>query len=394
MRPIVPVVALLAALALGGEARASEPADGAKPTKAKKKSSKKQKAEEAARAEAEAAAAAQAEEAATINGLTELRANPEIAGVLAELDDATVAKLEALSPDAVAVLLEKMGAEEPLTDEETAIAQAFAEAFIRSQDKAFSYQHGDVTIEGGMATLHLGDEHRYLGPADAQRVLTEGWGNPPDSTVLGMIVPKDVSPLHPELGWGVVVTFSEDGYVEDDDAEDIDYDELLADMQAGTNEANPERVRQGYPALELVGWAEAPHYDGETHRLYWAKELATVGAPEHSLNYSIRVLGRKGVLELNAVAAMEMLPQIKPAMEQVMTQVEFEVGHRYEDFDPDIDKVAAYGIGGLIAGKVLLKTGIFAGLLKLLLVGKKFLIVGALAIGAGLKAWFSRKKAE
>ena len=41
---------------------------------------------------------------------------------------------------------------------------------------------------------------------------------------------------------------------------------------------------------------------------------------------------------------------------------------------------------------MLLKTGLFAGLLKVLVVAKKFIIVGVLALAAGIKAWFPRKK--
>ena len=44
------------------------------------------------------------------------------------------------------------------------------------------------------------------------------------------------------------------------------------------------------------------------------------------------------------------------------------------------------------AGKVLAKAGFFAVILKFLVAAKKLLIVGAIALGAGIKAFFSRKK--
>jgi uncharacterized membrane-anchored protein len=156
--------------------------------------------------------------------------------------------------------------------------------------------------------------------------------------------------------------------------------------------ATSARTAQGYPALHLRGWAEPPRYVPEIRSLYWAQELAADGAPEGSLNYAIRVLGRKGVLELNAVGAMSQLPQIKPAMERVYALVEFKQGNRYIDFDPDLDEVAAYGIGGLIAGKVALKAGLFAGLLKLLIAGKKLIFVLAIGLVAGIKGLLGRNK--
>ena len=48
----------------------------------------------------------------------------------------------------------------------------------------------------------------------------------------------------------------------------------------------------------------------------------------------------------------------------MLSIVQFNDGYKYEQFDSSVDKVAAYGIGGLIAGKVLAKVGIFAGLAK------------------------------
>ena len=114
--------------------------------------------------------------------------------------------------------------------------------------------------------------------------------------------------------------------------------------------------------MRLLGWAEPPHYDGETHRLYWAQELESHmdGDISRDLNYSTRVLGRRGVLALNAVAGMDMLPEIRENMRDVLGRIHFEEGHRYEDFDPDLDDVAAYGIGALILGKLAGKAGFFA----------------------------------
>src|SRR5690606_38923972 len=97
-------------------------------------------------------------------------------------------------------------------------------------------------------------------------------------------------------------------------------------------------------------------------------------------------------LELNAVAGMDRLRSVKREMENILPRAEFSDGQRYEDFDPDLDQVAAYGIGGLIAGKVLAKAGLFAGLLKLLVVGKKLILFGLLGVGAALAKFFKGRK--
>ena len=47
----------------------------------------------------------------------------------------------------------------------------------------------------------------------------------------------------------------------DEDADNIDYDELLAQMKESTAEGSKERVKQGYQSIELIGWASPPFYD-------------------------------------------------------------------------------------------------------------------------------------
>ncbi|MBK8824768.1 MAG: DUF2167 domain-containing protein [Anaerolineales bacterium] len=120
----------------------------------------------------------------------------------------------------------------------------------------------------------------------------------------------------------------------------------------------------------MLGWAEAPRYDPVGRRLYWAKHLRFNDVSE-SINYDVRVLGRRGVLSMSAVASPDQLTLVKVAMEQVLTFAEFNDGHRYVDFDPDLDEVAAYGIGALVAGKLATKAGLFKGLLAIGSPGKK-----------------------
>src|SRR2546428_234393 len=240
------------------------------------------------------------------------------------------------------------------------------------------YQTGRVTLSRGLATLDLPTDFRYLDPQETDIVL-RAWGNPPGRETLGMLVPVGVQVLAPE-GWGVIISFSEDGYVKDDDAAKIDYGELLRTMQQATREANPERAKAGYATVELVGWAEPPRYDSVAHKLYWAKDLKFTDDSAHTLNYNIRVLGRRGVLVLNAVASMDRLASVKRDMAKVMGFVEFNGGHRYADFIPGTDKVAEYGIAALIAGGLAAKAGLFKVLLGALIALKKFIALGLVAV--------------
>ena len=256
------------------------------------------------------------------------------------------------------------------------------------------FQQGEIKLKDGLATLKASAKFRYLDPDQTDTVLVQLWGNPPrQEKTLGMLFPADVSPADPE-SWGVVITYDEDGYVNDDEAAGIKYDELLKEMQEGTRESSKERVKQGYEAIELIGWAAPPRYDQAAHKLYWAKELSFGGGPEHTLNYDIRALGRRGVLSLNAVASMNQLQTIEKDMQEVLSFVEFNEGHRYGDYVAGVDKVAAYGIGALIAGKLAAKAGLFKLLLLFAAKFWKLLLIAAVAIGVLVKKLLSGRRKE
>lgn len=275
------------------------------------------------------------------------------------------------------------------------LAQAPAETEVTPEqfEAGLHYQTGSIPVKGGLATLNLPAGYRFLGPEDAQRVLVEAWGNPPGESVLGMVFPPNTGPFS-ETGWGVIVEYSDDGYVDDEEAQGIDYAKLLGEMQEATREENSERVENGYEAVELVGWAASPHYDAASQKLYWAKELKFGDTPGRTLNYDIRVLGRRGVLSLNAVAALEQLPQVERGMQELLGFVEFNQGHRYADFVPGTDRVAAYGIGALVAGQVAAKAGFFKLLLGGLIAMKKFVILAFIGAAAFLRRLLGREKAQ
>lgn len=263
---------------------------------------------------------------------------------------------------------------------------------VEAFEKSLQWKTGTVALDGGIATLNIPRGYRYLGPADANRVLTQAWGNPPGEAPLGMIFPASASPLADD-SWGVVVTFAEDGYVSDEDAADIDYAALLKEMQAATVEENKARTQAGYPSVDIVRWATTPRYDAAAHKLFWAEEIRFGGEPEHTLNYRIRALGRRGVLELNAVGSMGQLSAIERDMQAVLGFVSFNEGHRYADY-VEGDKVAAYGIAALVAGKVAAKAGFFKLLLAGLLAAKKFLVIAVVAVFAFLRRLYTGKKSD
>jgi len=261
-----------------------------------------------------------------------------------------------------------------------------AEQFIQSLD----FRHGTITVGQAKAHFNLDDQFLYLDQADARRVLEDMWGNPPDESVLGLIVPRSPA-LTDDDSWAVVVTYSDDGYVSDEDTSKIDYSELLQTMQEEIRDGNPERVKAGYGSLDLVGWAVPPRYDAGSKKMYWARELAFNDQDHHTLNYDIRVLGRGGYLSLNAVAGMNSLDTVRAGMERLLPMTEFDAGARYADHNPSTDKIAAYGVASLIGGGLAAKAGLFAKLGLVLAKFWKLLLVGLVLLGGGLKKMFGGK---
>src|SRR5262249_19515413 len=96
------------------------------------------------------------------------------------------------------------------------------------------------------------------------------------------------------------------------------------------------------------------------------------------------------------------LEHYKPEGKKVLEGTKFQAGARYEDFDKKTDKVAEYGLVGLVLGGAglgaakLVKVGLLAKFWKVIvgivIAGKKAIVVAALAVAAFFKRLFGRKK--
>jgi uncharacterized membrane-anchored protein len=261
--------------------------------------------------------------------------------------------------------------------------------------ESLNRQTGIITIAEGKVSLNVPETHYFVGAEDARRIIVDVWGNPPNSAVgvEGIIFPVNANPALD--AWGALVQYVAEGHVPDDEATTINYDNLLRDMQSGAEEENAWRRENNYPTVTLVGWAEAPHYDQATHKIYWARDLLFGGENVHSLNYDIRVLGREGHLVVSFVTTMDQLETIRAEAPAVMAMANFTPGNTYADYREGVDQRAAYGIGGLIAGGALAavaqKTGILAVILAF---AKKFIVViiaGLAGLGGMVMRMFRRE---
>lgn len=261
---------------------------------------------------------------------------------------------------------------------------------LDSIDRSFVWKTGAITLNEGMVTINVPNGMRYLDAQQSNRVLTDLWGNPPSDNSLGMLFPADKGPLSDNVV-AFNLSWDEMGYVKDDDADDINYDDLLKELQTDAQEANKKREKMGYEPIEIIGWASKPFYDKNNKVLHWAKEIKFgTGEMGNTLNYDVRILGRKGVLSMNAIGDMTAVETVKGVIPSVTSSVNFNEGHRYADFDSNIDEVAAWTIGGLVAGKVLAKAGFFAIILKFI----KPILLGLFAFGSAIWRFISGRKKE
>lgn len=108
----------------------------------------------------------------------------------------------------------------------------------------------------------------------------------------------------------------------------------------------------------------------------------------------MRVLGKDGFVVITAVADPSFQDDLIQANSLIVNSVNFEDGYKYSDFNPSKDHLAEWTIGGLIAGKVLAKTGLWAILAKF----SKIIILGIIGffalLGKKIVGWFRRRKEE
>ena len=226
---------------------------------------------------------------------------------------------------------------------------------------------------GDIASLKISKGYYYLGE-EGTRIMMERMGNKLSGRELGFV-------SHAKENWFAVFEFDEIGYVKDDDKDALDADAILDSYKKGTENANEWRKEKGIPLLHVLSWHKKPSYDAKTNNLEWAMLLESEG--KKIINYNIRYLGRKGVMEVVLVCGTDELKRAVPQLKKILADYSFKTGNKYSEWIEG-DKVAEYGLAALIAGGAA-AAATKAGFLK------KFwkLIVGALvAIGAFLKKFF------
>jgi uncharacterized membrane-anchored protein len=260
----------------------------------------------------------------------------------------------------------------------------------QSQEPAIQWIEGPTIADlGGIAKVEIPKGFLFADKKGTQKLL-ELTQNIPTGSEVGAIVP-DVE--DDKDRWFVIFEFHEVGFVKDDEKSKLDSTALLKSLQEGTEESNEARKERGWPAFHVRGWAHEPYYDDKTNNLTWAIRGSGDSGGE-SVNHSIRILGRRGTMNVDLVLGPEEYETIVPEFNNLMTSFEFHQGSRYGDFVSG-DKVAAYGLTALVAGGVgaaAVKTGLLMKLWKFIVVivlalKKAIIVVIVAGVGAAKKLW-------
>lgn len=237
---------------------------------------------------------------------------------------------------------------------------------------------------GSMAKINIPEGYRFTGAQGAQ-TLIEVYGNPPNPNYLAAILPVDE-----QSDWTLLFQFDSIGYVKDEDKDELNASEMLEGMQASIPMQNQQRRQLGLEEMRSMNWSKPPFYDPQTNNLTWGLQLNFDSG--NSVNYDIRMLGRRGVMEVTLLDTPETYAQSVPAVNSLLAGFEFTDGNKYAEWKSG-DKVAAYGLTGLVAGGATVmaaKTGLLAKLLAVIAKGGKAIIAVILAIVFGFVSVFKR----
>lgn len=217
-----------------------------------------------------------------------------------------------------------------------------AEVAMMQKYLSIPWQSGPVTgAIGSMAEIKVPAGFSFTGAQGAQDLL-EAYGNPRDPSMLAAIVPEGQ-----DADWTLVFQFDEIGYVDDSDRDALDADALIKTFRAGIPAGNQQRRSMGLEELNGMSWAVPPFYDPQTNNLTWALKLDF--ASGSAINYDIRVLGRRGVMQATLIGNPDTYAAALPQVKSLLANYSYNNGSKYAEWTQG-ERVAGVGLAGLVAG--------------------------------------------
>jgi uncharacterized membrane-anchored protein len=249
---------------------------------------------------------------------------------------------------------------------------------------AIPWQHGPVAGDlGTEARVQVPEGCLFTGSVGTGQFL-ELTQNPPGGNERGTVL-CGMNGEDPSAVWFVIFSYENIGHVKDDERDKLDAEAILKSLREGNDQGNKMRQQRGWEPLTIDGWERAPYYDQATNNLTWATRVSSTSEGQ-SVNHSVRLLGRTGVMNVDLVTSQVQFASVLPTFDQMIGGFTFNSGNLYSEWRAG-DKVAEYGLTALVAGGagvLAVKTGLLAKLWK----GIVALGVAALA---AIKKLFGKK---
>ena len=211
-----------------------------------------------------------------------------------------------------------------------------------------NWKPGPTTIDyfKGNAKIKVERNYEYLEKEDANQYLY--WAN-------GVKFNTDYLILTDNAQYSVY--YHNDGYVKIDDWKDVNPDKFLKELLENARESNKERARNNQSTIKDMRWFKQPTLDRSRDAVYYALNI-TWSDNSETINSSVILLGRSGYAKINvSTNANKYREYIVTNVPNIYT---FNDNQKYSNFTTG-DKVAAAGVGALVAGSLGIKTFAKAG---------------------------------
>lgn len=188
---------------------------------------------------------------------------------------------------------------------------------------------GHVSLLDAPIEIDIPAELQFVDGRNTKFLLSQFWGSDPDALkdVVGMLIPDTLSSII-NLDKAFIISYSNDGFVNDKLMRNFSYDKLLKILRA--NQDN---------SYTNISWAWTPNYDMHTHSL--SLPLAYIENNDTIITPRIFVFGRYGVTRIDPVASISDYQWLYENNRPVINSIEYKKGSGYEDYDPK-DKTVTY----------------------------------------------------
>ena len=218
----------------------------------------------------------------------------------------------------------------------------------------------DISFEQANSTISFNSEFTVLEGEDARQIMY--WTNGIEFLDIEIYASNNAKDYH------YTFSYVDSGYVEIDDWKNIDSEKFLEEMNENSQKNNPERTKNNMSTIDKINWNKKPTLDRSKNAVYYSFKLDWSDGTS-TMNATSILLGRRGYTDVTYSSWPDNYDNND--LVKISEIHNFNDEQQYKDWKSG-DKVAAVGIGALLAatlGVKALKPGLLVGLALLL---KKF----------------------